>query len=56
MDRFTLVASRPVLLVSPVLRNHVRKLVERFIPEINVISHNEIAAGAKIRTLAAVGL
>ncbi len=39
----------PVILCSPVLRRHLRKLLERFIPELAVISHNELSSTVEIQ-------
>ncbi|MCD6526702.1 MAG: flagellar biosynthesis protein FlhA [Desulfuromonas sp.] len=44
----------PVLLCSPTIRPHVKKLTERYLPSLVVISHNEIAAHLKVRSLGTV--
>lgn len=44
----------PVLLTSPALRIHTRRLVERFLPHLAVMSHAEIAPGARIVRVAVV--
>ena len=41
----------PVLVTSPVIRPYVRSILERFRPQSTVISQNEIAPKAKIRTV-----
>ncbi|WP_022851726.1 flagellar biosynthesis protein FlhA [Limisalsivibrio acetivorans] len=41
----------PVLVVSPPLRYSMRKFVEKFINNINVISHNEISDNVRIESL-----
>ncbi|CCQ92011.1 Flagellar biosynthetic protein FlhA, export component [Nitrospina gracilis 3/211] len=46
----------PVLLTSPAIRMHVRRLTERFIPDLVVLSHNEIMSTAQIKTLRVVTL
>ena len=46
----------PVLLASPVIRMYLRKLTERFLPDLVVLSHNEITPTAQIRTLRVVTL
>ena len=38
------IETSPVLLASPGLRMHIRKFTERFLPELVVISHSEIAS------------
>ncbi len=46
----------PVLLCPPTIRPHVKKLTERFLPSLAVLSHNEIATHLKIRSLETVTL
>ncbi len=45
---------QPVLLVTPQIRPHVHRLVERYFPSLAVLSHNEIASNLKIKALATV--
>jgi len=44
----------PVLLCSPTIRPHVKKLTERYLPSLVVISHNEIASHLKVRSIGMV--
>ncbi|PID76620.1 MAG: flagellar biosynthesis protein FlhA [Deltaproteobacteria bacterium] len=46
----------PTLLVAPQIRPHVRSLIERYYPALNVISHNEVSPNLKIRSLGTVTL
>jgi flagellar biosynthesis protein FlhA len=41
----------PVLVVSPPIRLPIRKFIERFIPNLNIISHNEISENVTIESL-----
>ncbi len=41
----------PVLLCSPAIRRHLRKLLERFLPDVAVISHNELSTSLEIRSI-----
>ncbi|MGA2402112.1 MAG: flagellar biosynthesis protein FlhA [Syntrophobacteraceae bacterium] len=41
----------PVLLCSPAIRRHLRKLLERFLPDVTVISHNELSNSLEIRSV-----
>ncbi len=41
----------PVLLCSPTIRRHLRKLLERFLPDVVVISHNELSNSLEIRSV-----
>jgi len=42
---------QPVLLCSPGIRGHLKKLTERFFPQLAIISHNEITPDARIHSL-----
>ena len=44
----------PTLLCQPSIRQHVRKLTERFLPGLTVLSHNEIAAGYNVKSIGTV--
>jgi flagellar biosynthesis protein FlhA len=50
------IAGQPILLTSPTIRRHVFKLVSRFIPQLIVLSHNEITADARVQSVASVGI
>ena len=50
------IASQPILLTSPTVRRHISKLVSRFIPQLIVLSHNEITADVKVQSVANVSL
>lgn len=52
----SLLEGSPILLVSPITRMYIRRLMERFLPDLVILSHNEIVATAKIKTLKVVGL
>lgn len=47
------IAGQPILLTSATARRHLFKLTNRFLPQVVVLSHNEIASDARIQ---AVGL
>ncbi len=44
----------PILLTAPAIRTHVRKLTERFLPNLVVLSHNEISKDTNIQNLKVV--
>ena len=50
------IETSPVLLASPGIRHHLRKFVERFIPDLAVLSHSEITPSVQIKTLTVVDL
>ncbi len=41
----------PVFLTAASVRRHLRQLISRYLPQIAVLSHNEIAGGVKIQSL-----
>lgn len=45
-----------IVICSPTVRNHFKRLTEKFIPNLVVISHNELRADVNIRTLGTVRL
>jgi flagellar biosynthesis protein FlhA len=56
LDRVAPLKTPPVLLCSSVLRRHLRKFLERFFPQIVVLSHNELTSQTKIQSLGTVSL
>ncbi|MEE2987592.1 MAG: flagellar biosynthesis protein FlhA [Nitrospinota bacterium] len=46
----------PLLLVSPLIRLPFRRFVERFIPDLVIVSHSEIVPTVQIKTLKVVNL
>jgi len=48
--------SVPVVLCSARIRRHLRYLIERFIPNVVVLSHNEIPSDLKIQSLGVISL
>ncbi len=45
----------PVFLTSSVVRRHLRQLLNRYVSQITVLSHDEIAEGVKIQSLGMLG-
>jgi len=56
VDRFGMYGAQPVVLASPSIRRHVKKLIERFVPHVAVLSHNEIPQNIKIQSLGVVSV
>ena len=54
MEKFNQTGTNPVLIASPSIRRHVKKMTERFMPNLAVISHNEIPPNIKIQSLGVV--
>ncbi|MBC8318922.1 MAG: FHIPEP family type III secretion protein, partial [Desulfobulbaceae bacterium] len=45
---------QPILICSPIIRRHVRHLIERFMPQVIVLSHNELTSQTKIQSLGTI--
>jgi len=43
-----------MILASPGVRRYVRQLLSRYLPQLTVLSHNEIAEGVKIQSLGVI--
>ncbi len=56
VKKFTTLTQPPVVLCSPVVRRHFRRMVERFVPTLVVLSHNELIMDLNIHTVGTVGL
>ncbi|MFO7985589.1 MAG: flagellar biosynthesis protein FlhA [Desulfatiglandaceae bacterium] len=54
IEKFTEINRHPVMLCSPQIRPHFKKLVERFVPDLAVLSYNEIVRSAKIQSIGTV--
>jgi flagellar biosynthesis protein FlhA len=44
----------PVILVTPMIRHHVKRLLDRFLPHITVLSHNEIHPQLRVKSVGTV--
>ncbi|MGI6524253.1 MAG: flagellar biosynthesis protein FlhA [Bdellovibrionota bacterium] len=56
MERFSELGQTPLLLVSANLRAALFNFVDRFVPGYAVISHQEIAAGTKVKSMGVLAL
>ena len=48
------IAGMPILLTSPTARRHLYKLTSRFIPQLVVLSHNELTGDASVKSVGIV--
>ncbi|MBF0549720.1 MAG: flagellar biosynthesis protein FlhA [Deltaproteobacteria bacterium] len=55
-EKFREAGLTPIILTSPIVRTPLKRLTERFIPTLVVLSHNEISADASITNLGMVSL
>jgi flagellar biosynthesis protein FlhA len=56
IEEATNMGEKMVVLCSPVIRSHFKRLTEKFIPNLVVVSHNELSPEANIRSLGTVRL
>jgi flagellar biosynthesis protein FlhA len=56
MEKMTSMNLEPVLLCSPGIRRYLRKLTEKFLPDLVVLSHAEVAANVKVQSIDSVRL
>lgn len=54
IEEATNIGEKMVVLCSPVIRRHFRRLTEKFIPNLIVVSHNELSPEVHIRSLGTV--
>ncbi|MBI3803016.1 MAG: flagellar biosynthesis protein FlhA [Nitrospirae bacterium] len=54
VEQVSMKGTAPVLLCSPMIRPHLRKLVERFIPNLVVLSSSEVVSPVKIQSIETV--
>lgn len=56
IEEATSQGEKMVVLCSPVIRRHFKKLTEKFIPNMTVVSHNELSPDINVRSLGTVRL
>ena len=56
VDKATAQNLQPIIVCSPGVRRHLRRLVERHLPTLRVLSHHELVTEAKIQSLGVVSL
>lgn len=48
------VSTQPIILCSPLIRSHLKGLIDRFLPNVVVLSHNEITPNINVKSLGTV--
>jgi flagellar biosynthesis protein FlhA len=56
VDKAVAQNQQPIVVCSPGVRRHLRRLVERHLPNLRVLSHHELVTEAKIQSLGVVSL
>ncbi|MDD4802270.1 MAG: flagellar biosynthesis protein FlhA [Syntrophomonas sp.] len=55
-EKLTNTGKIPIILCAPVLRIYIKRLLERFIPNLTVLSYNEIEAGVDVEVIGMVSI
>ncbi|MFV9509842.1 flagellar biosynthesis protein FlhA [Tepidibacillus sp. LV47] len=56
INRMVQTGSQPILLTSPLIRMYVRQIVERFMPEVPILSYNELEPHIEVQSVGVVNL
>jgi flagellar biosynthesis protein FlhA len=56
IEKFSSISQQPVVLCSPQIRYHFKKLTEQFVPDLVVLSFNELLSNLNIHSLGTVGI
>lgn len=56
LEKFSQLNCQPIVLCSAQIRSHFKKLVDRFIPDLVVLSYNDILKNVKIQSIGTVEL
>jgi len=56
ITRFETTGLHPIILCSPLVRSHLRKILEKFVPNVVVLGHNEITREVNIKSFGVVEL
>jgi len=56
LERMTRLNYQPVVLCSPALRRHLKRLLDRILPQVAVLSHSELPPQTKIQSMGTVTL
>jgi flagellar biosynthesis protein FlhA len=54
MEDYKTLGTQPLLVCSAQIRSHLKKLADRFIPGLAVLSYDEIVSNAKIQIVGTV--
>ncbi len=54
VEKLTEQGVTPVLLVTPMIRHHVKRMLDRFLPQIIVLSHSEIHPQLRVKSVGSI--
>jgi flagellar biosynthesis protein FlhA len=55
IDKFSVINHQPIIICSAQIRSHFKKFIDRFMPNVVVLSYNDIVSNARIQSLGTVG-
>lgn len=55
-DRLAQMGQSPIILCSPAVRMYVRQLIERYLPQVPVLSYNELEADVEVQSVGVVNV
>lgn len=56
IHRLLQMGTQPILLTTPAIRSHVRQLIERMLPDVPVLSYNELEPDVEVQNIGVVNL
>ncbi|GER69030.1 flagellar biosynthesis protein FlhA [Weizmannia acidilactici] len=56
VERVSLTGSAPVILCSPAVRMYLRQMIERYFPQVPVLSYNELEANVEVQSVGLVNI
>jgi flagellar biosynthesis protein FlhA len=56
LEQLKMTEQSPVILCSPAIRMYVRQLLERFLPDVSVLSYNELEPTIEVQSLGVVNI
>lgn len=54
LDKFILNSSQPILITSPIVRRHIKQMLENYLPNLVVLSYGEIENSVKLNIIGMV--
>ena len=56
MEQFSVYEQSPILLCSPAVRMYVKQMLERYLPQVPVLSYNELEASIEVQSIGVVNV
>ncbi len=56
VEQLSLMEESPVILCSPAVRMYVRQLIERYLPDVPVLSYNELEPELEVKSVGVVNI